>query len=217
MILHALPDPELTRDSLMDVTTVLWTALEHGLTKTREYFDQEGTQIDPWLAANITRYHARLYLEAQQAGGNYQRVDLLNCGLRLEVVRDGQAFDLWVRKSDDGDLPVPQSDSMKSFYHQPVMLGFYPDGTQVATPTIALVVLWDAPRAYTHITQFQLVCPAQGGETKADVQEHWGIPVPHPVTTFIPEVTEPATEEPATDLPIEPEADEETGEGDDQA
>jgi len=58
MILRSLPGSDQTRVLLLDVLTVIWVALEVGILKAREYFAQEGTLIDPYLAANITRYHA---------------------------------------------------------------------------------------------------------------------------------------------------------------
>lgn len=217
MILQAVPNPEDTRDLLQGVTNIMWTALEVGLIKAREYFDQEGTEIDPWLAANITRYHAKIHLEAHELDGAFDRTDLLNCGLRVFAVRNGQAFDIWIRKSDDGEMPVPQSQTMKNFFHQPVMHGFYPEVQGVpgvvsaAVPPICLLLLWETPKNYSHITSVTLTCPAAGGESKADLEAHWEIPLAHPVTTFV--AAEPlGSEEPAADLDIEQEADEATGE-----
>jgi len=215
MILHSVPDPELTRDGLHTATTAIWAALEYGLSKTREYFDDEGTEIDPWLAANITRYHARLYLDAHQLDGDYQRIDLLNCGLRLMALRGDYYFDVWIRKSDDGELPVPKSESMIAFYYQPLLPEVFQDepAAAPAANTISLVVLWETPASYTHLTSLALVCPAQGGESKADVQEHWTIPIPHPTSTAQAITPPPGAEEPADDLDIEDDADEASGGG----
>ena len=206
MILHSIPEPETTRDQLESVTHAFWIALEHGLSKTREYFDEQGTEIDPWLAANITRYHARIYLEAHQLDADYERIELLNCGLRIVAVREECCFDVWLRKSDDGELPVPKSGNMQAFYYQPLLAGLFPDIPIAGIPvneTVSLVALWETPASYSHITSLSLVCPAQGGESKADIQAHWTIPVPHPVTTA--QNLEPSTneEEPADDLDID--------------
>jgi hypothetical protein len=218
MILHSIPEPETTREYLNGVLDAVWIALEYGLLKTREYFDQEGTEIDPWLAANITRYHARIYLEAHQLDTDYERIDLLNCGLRVVAVREHYRFDLWIRKADDGELPVPKSDSMQAFYYQPLLPGVFAANGATVIPvsqTIGLVALWETPPSYSHITSLSLVCPSQGGDSKADIQEHWSIPVPHPVTTT--HTAEPTTsdEEPADDLDIDTDADAASGSGDD--
>jgi hypothetical protein len=99
---------------------------------------------------------------------------------------------------------------MQAFYYQPLLPGVFSDDAPNAVPaneTVGLVVLWDTPPSYTHITSLSLVCPAQGGESKADIVEHWNIPVPHPVTTT--HMAEPTTgdEEPADDLDIDTDAD----------
>ena len=188
----------MTRERLNGVLDAVWIALEHGLLKTREYFDQEGTEIDPWLAANITRYHARIYLEAHQLNADYERIDLLNCGLRVLAVREQYRFDLWIRKADDGELPVPKSDSMQAFYYQPLLPGVFTANAPSVMPvseTIGLVALWETPPSYSHITSSSLVCPSQGGDSKADIQEHWNIPVPHPITTT--HTAEPTTSDEA--------------------
>jgi hypothetical protein len=206
MILHSIPEPESALAQLNGVTNVAWIALEYGLSKTREYFEQEGTEIDPWLAANITRYHARIYLEAHQLDADYERVELLNCGLRVVAVREHSRFDVWIRKADDGELPVPKSDNMLAFYYQPLLAGLFPEIAATVTPisqTISLMVLWETPPSYSHITSLSLVCPAQGGDTKADIQEHWSIPVPHPVTTTQGSHSTGDGEEPADDLNID--------------
>lgn len=218
MILHTLPDPDETREQLQSVTDVIWAALEHGLVKTREYFEQEGTEIDPWLAANITRYHARIHLEDHQADASYGRVELLNCGLRVVTLRDGRYYDVWIKKSDDGDLPVPQSYSMLAFYHQPVMIGFYLEQSEAVavTDSLSLMLLWETPKSYTHIASLMLVLPAQGGESKSDVQAHWSIAVPHPMTTAVAAEPISAEEEEAEDLPISENPSEATGDPDDE-
>lgn len=220
MILHSVPSPEETRDRLASLLATVWAALESGLLKAREYFEVEGTEIDPWLAASITRYHARIFLEAHQHDGDYERIDLLNCGLRVVAVRDNTRFDVWIRKSDDGSMPVPQSDNMMEFCHQPVLHGFYPDPDLDTMQALALLALWEAPKNYTHITALSLSLPAQGGQSRADVSEHWNIPVPHPALGAVGSADDAGDasdgapgEEQADDLDIEGEAEEQTGEG----
>src|SRR5205814_954532 len=99
-------------------------------------------------------------------------------------------------------LPTPQSDAMQEFYYQPVL-----DGIELAHPeSINLVVLWETPRNYSHITGLNAACPQVGGENREDVHAHWYTSIPHPVTTTaLPMEVEQqmAAEAPIEDLPIE--------------
>lgn len=209
MILTNLLDPDEALALLSDVTDCVWDALESGLAKAREYFDAEGTDFDPFLAAHLARYHAKLHLESNQQHAEYERVDLSNSGLRILVNRGDWRIDLRIRKSDDGRLPVPQSDSMRLFYHQPVMLGFYPD-QPAAYQTICLVALWEAPKSYTHVTAINLSCPSESGNYRGEVKEHWNVSVPYPVTSIASDGGDPG-EEPAADLDIDTLREEMTG------
>jgi hypothetical protein len=216
MILTSTPDPDQVRSELRDVTDVVWMALEVGISRAREYFDELGVENDPHLAAHITRYHAKLFLEEHQQHAEYERRELSNSGLSLLVQRAERCYDLRVRKSDDGELPVPQSAAMQSFYYQPVLIGF--EGDVPPVETIKLLILWEAPKTYTHIAGVTLACPSVGGSYRGEVEAHWRINVPHPATTtvFAPtEVESEVPEEPITELAIEALPDEMTGTGSD--
>ena len=210
MFLTSTPDPDEILIDLKDVTDAVWEALEAGAQHAREYFDSRGLDVDPFLAAHLTRFEARRLLEQHQHEAEYERRELSNSGLRLVAVRHGRRYDIRIRRSDDGRLPATQSDAMDDFYYQPVL-----DGIDTAhIETINLVALWVTPENYAQVTSLSLACPAAGGDTKSDVQAHWYKPVPHPATTSTLEMEfgeDVAAEEPISDLPIEILPQEQTG------
>jgi hypothetical protein len=210
MILTSIPDPEQVLMDLSDVLSAVWEALEAGIQQAREYFDARGLEPDAYLAADLTRFEAKRLLEQQQHEAEFELQELSNNGLRVRAVRNGRSYDLRIRRSDNGQLPAPQSNVMSDFYYQPVLAGIDLPHADV----INLVALWETPRTYTHITAINLACPSAPGESRADVQAHWYTPVPHPATTAqlpIEIQQEQAEEQPITDLAIEPLPDEQTG------
>jgi len=135
--------------------------------------------------------------------------------MKVTAVRGEYRFDVWVRKSDDGEMPVPRSESARLFYEQLFLEGFpQEDGPVPAIQQIDVLALWDTPRNYTHISGIDLACPERGGDVRADVRAHWQIPVPHPMTTHHVDQEQQGGEEPADDLDIGQEPDEMTGTND---
>src|SRR5438552_1402633 len=155
MILTSLPEPEQVLIDLRDVTDAIWEGLEAGVQHAREYFDSRGLEPDSFLAAHLTRFVARGLLEQNQHEAEFERRELSNSGLRILAVRNGRSYDLRIRKSDDGLLPTPQSDAMQSFYYQPILAGI-----ELTQPeAINLVILWESPKNYSHITALNIACP----------------------------------------------------------
>lgn len=201
-MLTTTPDPQHTVATLRDVTDVVWEALEYGISKTREFFEAEGGEVDAHFAAHQTRFHAVRFLEEHQQHAEYEREELANSGLRLRVDRAEFSYDIRIRKSDDGELPAPQSHAMREFYYQPVLEGFW-DAPPVEN--VRLVVLWEAPRSYSHVAAMTIACPAIA-DGKRSVRAHWHVPVPHPSTTasvLTVAGSQMLEEEPITDLPVE--------------
>jgi hypothetical protein len=214
MILTSTPDPEQVLADLRDVTDAIWESLEAGILHAREYFDSRGQEPDAFLAAHLTRYEAKRRLEQQQHEAEFERRELSNSGLRVCAFRNGRVYDLRIRRSDDGNMPAPQSDAMEDFYYQPVLEGI--DFLR-SIQAMNLVILWETPRNYSHITSLAVACPRAAGQGRAEVEAHFHVPIPHPATTTqmpIDIQEQLAEEEPITDLAIERLPQEQTGTGD---
>ncbi len=210
MILTSTPDPEQVLADLQDVTAAIWDALEAGVQHAREYFDSRGLDVDPFVAADLTRFEAKRLLEQQQHEAEFERRELSNNGLRVLATRNGRLYDLRIRRADGGLLPTVQSDAMAAFYYQPVL-----EGIELAhAESINLVILWETPSNYSQITAMNMACPRAGGEYREDVHAHWYTPIPHPVTTTsLPIEVEQAMadEQPIVELPIELLPEQQTG------
>src|SRR5690349_2340888 len=103
-----VPEPETVLSDLSGLLGILRSALEYGAGRARDYL---GISPDPWLAAHITRFHAKTYL--QSAG--IATAELAFSGL---FVSDGR-YPVRILKADHEDLPTPgPSEPKQDFYAQ---------------------------------------------------------------------------------------------------
>jgi hypothetical protein len=185
-----IPLPEELTPTLQPILAVIRAAIVHGIKRSREYFEQEGQQPDRDLAPEIVRYHAKRYLDnaghaVHALDADYERPPVNKNGLRM-VWKD---FRILIRKSDDGELPVPGSNALVEFYSHNATFGFM----TLEGPTIHVVVLWDTDRWYSDLVAFQLALPSSGGLTRDLTSAFWYAPI----------ALDAATEPDNDDLPYE--------------
>jgi hypothetical protein len=155
-------------------------AVRYGIKKARAYFDGEEVEAaDPWLAPNLVRWNAKRMLDGgghatENLEADYTRNPASNNGLRLSFKR----FLIVVRKSDDGALPVPASDTQRTIYSSNLEL-FESTAPPDDDDTITLVVLWDADPNYTALTSLTLVLPRVGGDSRETTESYWEVPILH--------------------------------------
>lgn len=198
------PEPEAALKHLVEVHPLIYRALEKGTEHARGYFAANHLTLDPYLFSSIVRYHTRRELiDAQDQSRDLCVRHLQNIGTLIDY--RGVQIRLW-KASDDGHLPPPgESAAKQAFYHQPYLPGMEePAGARLA-------VIWevDSNLALAEVT---LVCPKGSSEPWEAGQEHWRIPLPHPVDTMAAKlfVSPPAGD---LDLEIELESSEEKKHG----
>ena len=152
------------------LTPYLYTALEIGTMKAREYFDAELRPINRYLAPEIVRYHAKTYLDLV-ANGPFSTEPLARNGLWVRNFRD---LEIRILKSYDGELPLPGSKAKQEFYQQLTLAIFE------TTKPLKLVVLWDVSFPY-NLQPLTLACPRTSEPEQMLVEAHWYAPIPYPV------------------------------------
>ena len=68
MLFTTIPEPKIVLSEMADLIPYLYAALENGTMKAREYFEQEKVAIDRYLAPEIVRYHAKVFLDSVSEG-----------------------------------------------------------------------------------------------------------------------------------------------------
>lgn len=174
-----IPTPAQIIDETRAFLLVVREALEHGIRQARQFFDDEGELPDAWLAPDLVRWHAKRFLDsgghlAQSLEEDYGRTPASNNGLRLTFKR----FLVMVRKSDDGELPVPASQVQRDLYSRnQAVFEFIPRTSSVDGQEITLAILWDADREYQNLISLILTLPRIGGETRETTKAYWSEPV----------------------------------------
>jgi hypothetical protein len=173
-----IPSPEAALSDLSRLLPIVYSALEYGTYKAREFFDQqEDHTIDPYLAAHLVRFHA--LAEIRRAGHNASEEDddfdlgnVPNSGILISYGR----YNIRILKSTkEGELPAPgHSISRQSFYHQMSLPFPNRDGE---LPPVNLILLWDVMNPYD-LGKMILACPKAGGMTRDSVEAHWYNPIP---------------------------------------
>jgi hypothetical protein len=172
--------PESAMRDLAHLFPITYTALDFGVFKAREYFEQQENeadkQVDRYLAPNIVRYHAVRYL--RRAGQDAQEDD--DSGMSMSVIPNNGIhvnygkYKIKILKSNKGDLPIPgDSKSRRLFYDQPFLK--YSDNVDFLN--IKLILLWNVDISYS-LGILSLACPKSGEKTRESVTHHWHCRVP---------------------------------------
>lgn len=168
------PTPEELISQLAPLLVIVRAAIRFGIERTFAFFEQEGEGADQSLAPNLVRYYAKRYLDhkghaAEDLEGDYERPAAGNNGLRLAY----RHFKVIIRKSEQGELPVPSSGLQIDFYDHNQKYGF----KTLEGPQINVIVLWDADYLYNQLVSFELVLPKSGGTKRASTSAFWQEPI----------------------------------------
>lgn len=182
MITPEIPRPQEVLADLAPILPAIHGALEDGVQHAREFFEERGVPVDPFLAPSLVRWRAKLYLEGtgrKVIDTEYNREDLSNNGLCLHF-KNARRYTIRIRKSLDGTLPVPgPSRPMQLFYQQLAFAFVDPTDSGEDTGPLAVVLLWNVTSHY-RLQPLQLACPKAGDLTRESVEAHWYIGVRHP-------------------------------------
>jgi hypothetical protein len=169
MIFTTIPEPKVVLAEMDVLIPHLYAALENGTMKAREYFEQEGVKVDRYLAPEIVRYHAKIFLDSVSEG-LFLTEPLARNGLYIREFHD---LEIRVFKSSDGELPIPRSKTRQDYYEQMTLPVFEP------LSPLKLVVLWNVVYPY-NLVPLTLACPRTSDPEKMEVEAHWYSAIPYP-------------------------------------
>jgi hypothetical protein len=105
--------PEFVMRDLAHLFPIVYTALDSGVFKAREYFEKQENEddrkVDKYLAPNIVRYHAVRHLrragqDAHEDDDNEMSMSPIpNNGIHVNYKK----YKIKILKSNKGDLPIP--------------------------------------------------------------------------------------------------------------
>lgn len=174
-----VPAPDVALKEISPATRLIYEAVEVGILEAKEYFGRLDEDVDPYLAADLVRFHAVRHIERKKSKvKGLHRESLPNNGLYVHF----GIYRIRVRKSDEGDMPDPgPSRTMQAFYQQRLENWAEAAGEDELVP-VNLLIVWDATRNYV-LLGMNLVCPKYGSESRGSAQKHWEVEVPHPAST----------------------------------
>jgi hypothetical protein len=179
-LLTASPPDKVVED-LKLIIPVLYEGMEAGATAARDYFGGLDAEIEPFLFATLTRYHANRRLNQLSPAVPFARAELSNNGIFLVY----NMYHLRILKMDDGQVPsAGHSQSKHSFYSQiwQPPLPYAELDEPAPHDHLNLVVLWDVSKR-GNLKDLVLVCPKRSGIGRCGVSIHWSIAIGHPATT----------------------------------
>jgi hypothetical protein len=183
-------DPDEIRDRLAEECSLIYEGLLIGSEKVKEYFDLLKHSLNPALAANLARYHARQHATSRKRlGSEFFFEEVPNNGIVLR--RDW--CELKVLKGRDGEPPTAtKTNRSRRFYSQSSqrsLPGIDWNGllesvdwkTFVAGKSkLNLILCWEVDETYG-ISNVQLMCPRSSGKYGQGVKLFWRRQVAHPV------------------------------------
>jgi hypothetical protein len=159
---------------LQPIIPAIWEALGLGTDVARDHFDRTKLEVNPYLAAHITRCHARralaqslwcLDFEVDDAAPSMP--DLPNSGIRIRL----SGLEIWILKAFQGGMPAPGHSFRRQEAWQLPMLE-QPAMTR-------LFILWDVDVKYELIS-LTLVRPKRGDADPTSGEALWQIDLPRP-------------------------------------
>ncbi len=185
-----IPAPDVVLEDTAPAMRLAHEAIEVGILAAKEYFGKLDQEIDPYLAADLVRYHAALHIDRKSSRiKGLHRQPLANNGLFVHF----GSYRIRIRKSDEGEIPDPgPSRTMQAFYQQRLEHWDEVMGEDEPVP-VNLLLVWDATRNYVFLSM-TLVCPKNGSENRGSAEKYWELTVPHPAS--MPRSAQPTTEVP---------------------
>jgi hypothetical protein len=212
-IMINVPTFQTVLTEMKDLVPSVYEALDFGIFKSRNFFEEQKKVIDRYLAPDLVRYYACELLK-KRFGENISETyepslyPVPNIGILIEC----GIYKIRLLKGDE--LPVPiNSVSRQMFYQQKEPTFSFYDDLEVKQDSqfLNLIVLWDVDYEYKLLRKLSLACPKSGGDTKESVDVFWMETIPETYyfkkTADTTEYKDVGTE----DLPITRERISETG------
>jgi hypothetical protein len=161
----------------------------------REYFESLKQPVNPSLAANIARYHAKDFIaKSRDLRSPYLLREVPNNGISLKQ----DLFEIKVLKGRDGDPPSPsKSKKSERFYTQssPQQLALFRkfrrpwssaewEEFAACADSLNVIFCWEVDESYS-ISRLQLMCPRLPWKYMQNVKLFWKTDVPHPLTGLV--------------------------------
>lgn len=190
-----IPEADVVVKDLSHLWPHITAAMEHGTNKAREFHEREAKdgKINPFLAPDLVRYHAKEHLEGVAEKVGFTLSFLSNNGLCISCGR----YRLRILKADEGGTPpAPGSSAAKQQFYRQLSIKFTTEeGAEVLEDVVNILVLWEVTYPY-NLMQLYVACPKNGDEKKAEV--YWEEPLPFVPKTIVE--VEPVPQE--EDLPL---------------
>lgn len=204
--LRIIPSADAVFNDLKPLLAASYDAFEQGTFEARDYFQRIKKDIDPYVFAHLSRYHAREVLTAKgySASGIENLPELMlkplsNSGIYLAYLH----YRVRVMKFKR-EVPHPgRSQSRQRLYEQDweqLRLDF-PD-IDDPRDCLGLLLLWRVDESYG-LKSFSLACPQGAGTARDSVRLYWNKPIPMEYLQNI--LIAPPPEQPSEleDLPLE--------------
>lgn len=184
-------------EKLKPMIPLTYEALEVGTQAARDYFEERGKDIEPYLASDIVRYEAKLFLIANGVGPiveeSFEIEDIPLNGLFAKY----ENLNIRILKAQDFKLPTTgHSKSRNDFYQQKIPFT-EAEWSDISSEHANLIILWRTDSSYHIGESFELICPKNGGNRKVMLEYHWKMTL-NPVD-MLPGITEDISE-PLQDL-----------------
>jgi len=196
-----IPSPEVVLEELSPILPSISEALEKGTEIAKSYFEKKKQSIDPYLAAMLTRWHAKIYLEKEHIevseDDNYKMEEIANIGLFLKFGN----FRIRILKSQNDELPTPGTSKTRQDFYQQSLDFSSPDDEDGKNSDLNIIVIWKANKDYD-FQGLRLACPKAGNTTRASVEEHWNKKIPDQIQSIQAQIETTSNLEESEDLLI---------------
>lgn len=150
----------------------VYSAIDHGTSKTDEFFERENSGIiDPYLAPALVRHFALRELRKLTPNAkdedNISLDNVPNNGIYIHC----REYHIRILKSSNGQPPYPgRSISRQEFYQQQIPFNFYKEG-------VNLLIHWDVNPPY-NLSTLYMACPRDSAVYREAIPLHWNLQIP---------------------------------------
>lgn len=178
----AYPDPDEERKVFDPLANILYEGLELATAKSCEYLESDSEKINPYIHADLTRWHLKQFLLPRAASVFNVSVDYVqNNGLVLRNA--GRVYRIW--KYPHEQWPVAGTTQAKLNFlrqHHQVPMNFGATDGVLAIPN--RTIHWLVDHRY-RLSGLVLSCPRWA--TRVSSETYFSIPIPHPISQSKPQ------------------------------
>ncbi len=189
MNIPTIPLSHQALQELYPLTTPLREYLSEAKAIGLPYFRKRDLAVNETLMSCMIRFEVgRLFRESglqvedesEEAASDFSLAQAALLGLAGTY----RGYHFRILKSPDGTLPPPgPSERRQAFYAQQLQLFDFNGDPRNLRPNV--VLLWRFPRNGS-VPELFLAVPRSGNVTRASVQDHYIVTIPHPVSTVKP-------------------------------